>query len=35
MKQALIGARLFTGEKFLDDHALLIVDETISRNTTD
>ncbi len=30
MKQVLIGARLFTGEKFLDNHALLIVDETIS-----
>jgi N-acetylglucosamine-6-phosphate deacetylase len=30
MKHALIGARLFTGEKFLDDHALLIVDEIIS-----
>lgn len=30
MKQALVGARIFTGDKFLDNHALQIVDEEIA-----
>ena len=30
MKQALLGARIFTGEEFLDDYALVIDDEQIA-----
>ena len=29
MKQALVGARIFTGEEFLENHALIISGETI------
>lgn len=30
MKQALVGARIFTGEIFLDNHAVIIADEKIA-----
>ena len=29
MKQALVGARIFTGEEFLDDYALVLAGEKI------